>query len=47
MRLIIDTYFTPNETLRELRDAMQSAHVDPLRDFSEACREDLRAIQAM
>jgi hypothetical protein len=34
-----------NKTLRELRDVMKSSHIDPLRAFSEACREDLRAVR--
>lgn len=45
VRLIVDTYFAPNKTLRELRDVMKSSHIDPLRAFSEACREDLRAVR--
>jgi len=45
VRLTIDTYFAPNKTLRELRDVIKSGHIDPLRDFSEACREDLRAMR--
>lgn len=44
VRLIIDTYFAPNETLRDLRETMKTANVDPLRQFSEACREDLGAL---
>ena len=46
IRLIIDTYFAPNETLRELREAIKTTNVDPLREFSDACREDLRASRA-
>jgi hypothetical protein len=34
---IIDTYFKPNRSLRELRDLMkEGGRIDPLRDFSEA-----------
>jgi hypothetical protein len=44
MRATIDTYFAPNKTIRELHDLMKSGTgVDPLRDFSEAAREELRA----
>jgi hypothetical protein len=41
VRMIVETYFEPNKTLRELREIMRSAHIDPLRTFSEACRNDL------
>jgi len=44
MRATIDTYFAPNKTIRELHDLMKSGSgIDPLRDFSEAAREELRA----
>src|SRR5712671_2320285 len=44
MRATIDTYFAPNKTIRELHELMKSeAELDPLEDFSEAAREDLRA----
>jgi len=41
----LDTYFAPNKTIRELHELMKSggAVIDPLRDFSEAAREELRA----
>ncbi len=45
VRLIIDTYFEPNTTLRELRDAVDRNRFDPIRQFSEACREDLSRSQ--
>ena len=42
VRTIIDTYLEPKMTLREVSEALKtSAFVDPLRDFSEACREEL------
>lgn len=42
---IIDTYLGPKMTLREVSEMLKtSAFVDPLRDFSEACREELRRI---
>jgi hypothetical protein len=37
---IAETYFEPNRTLRDLRG--QRDKIDILRQFSEACREDLR-----
>jgi hypothetical protein len=40
----IDTYFSPNKTIRDLHEMMKSgAGIDPLKDFSEAAREELRA----
>jgi hypothetical protein len=41
VRVIVDTYFTPNKTFPELRDLMNSHTIDPLRAFSEECREEL------
>ena len=41
VRTIIDTYFAPNKTFPELRQLMSSHAMDPLRAFSEQCREDL------
>jgi hypothetical protein len=45
VREIIDTYFSPNRTFPELRDLMNSSAMDPLREFSEACRNELRALK--
>ncbi len=45
-RTIVETYFSPNKTLRELHDMMGSESMDPLRGFSEACREELRPLRA-
>lgn len=39
---IIDTYFSPNQSVRELRDLIKSGQgIDPLKEFSEAAREEL------
>jgi len=46
VRLIIETYFEPNKTLRELREILRSEHIDPLHEFSEACRDDLRQFRS-
>ena len=46
VRLIVETYFEPNKTLRELREILRSGHIDPLREFSEACRDDLRQFRS-
>jgi hypothetical protein len=43
MLTIIDTYFSPNQSVRELRDLIKvGTGIDPLRDFSEVAREELR-----
>ena len=39
----MDTYFAPNKTIHELHELMKSGTaMDPLKDFSEAAREELR-----
>jgi hypothetical protein len=40
-RVIIDAYLAPNITMEEMRANWIERHVDPLRDFSEACRNEL------
>jgi hypothetical protein len=39
--MIVDTYFAPNRTFPELRALIRSHTMDPLRVFSEQCREEL------
>jgi hypothetical protein len=43
MLSIIDTYFSPNRSVRELGDLIKTgaAGIDPLREFSEAAREEV------
>lgn len=42
MLAIIDAYFAPNHSVRELRDLIKSGTgIDPLKDFSEAAREEI------
>jgi hypothetical protein len=43
MLSIIDTYFSPNRSVRELGDLIKAgaAGIDPLREFSEAAREEV------
>jgi hypothetical protein len=44
MDVTISTYFAPNKTIRNLHELMKSgAGIDPLKDFSEAAREELQA----
>ena len=38
-RLILETYVSPNRTFVDLPDVINK--MDPLRDFSEACRREL------
>ena len=41
MHGIIDTYFAPNHSIHELHDlAKANVSIDPLREFSEAAREE-------
>jgi hypothetical protein len=41
-RIIVDAYLSPNITMKEMRENWIDRHVDPLRDFSEACRKELQ-----
>jgi hypothetical protein len=44
MEATLSAYFAPNKTIRELHDLMKSGTgIDPLKDFSEVAREELRA----
>ena len=41
---MMDAYFAPNKAIRKLHELMKSgADIDPLKDFSEDGREELRA----
>ena len=40
--IIMDTYLSPNMTVEEVRNKWMEQRIDPLRDFSEACREELQ-----
>jgi hypothetical protein len=41
--VIIETYLAPNRTFADLADLIKE--MDPLRDFSEACRHELQTAQ--
>jgi uncharacterized protein YfkK (UPF0435 family) len=43
-RMIVNTYLAPNKTFPELRDMVNSGAIDPLRDFSEASREEFQRL---
>ena len=45
-RLIMETYLAPNKEFGDLENALESHMVDPLRRFSEACREELQQLGA-
>src|SRR6266849_5918904 len=48
METTIATYFAPNKTIRELHDLAKSGvGIDPLKDFSEAAREELGAFTSL
>ena len=41
-RMILDTYLSPNRTFADLPNLIDE--VDPLREFSDACRRELQAV---
>jgi hypothetical protein len=45
-RLIMETYVAPNKSFRDFESTLESHTVDPLRRFSEACREELQQLGA-
>jgi hypothetical protein len=46
MQAIIETYLRPNITLSDLSATLKNKQaMDPLREFSEACREELRQLE--
>ena len=42
VRIIIETYRAPNKTMRDVEELLDNKSLNPLFDFSEACREELR-----
>jgi hypothetical protein len=46
-RMIIDTYFTSNKTLPELRGMLNSLAIDPLREFRESCRSEMQILNSL
>ena len=48
MLTLIDTYFSPNRSIREVRDLIKAgaAGIDPLREFSEAAREEIHVFES-
>ena len=44
VRVIIETYLAPNKTFRDVPELLDNSAMDPLREFSNACREELRRL---
>jgi len=44
VRLIADSYLSPNKSLQELHQMVDNDTIDALRDFSEACRAELQKL---
>ena len=44
VKKIIDAYLEPNKTFPELRQMADSGLIDPLRNFSEACRAEAESL---
>ena len=42
VRVIIETYLAPNKTFRDVVELLDNDALNPLRAFSDACREELR-----
>jgi len=42
VRILVDTYQAPNMTMAQMRENWIDRHVDPLRDFAEARRKELK-----
>src|SRR5215510_2629198 len=42
VRMIIETYLAPNKTFRDVVELLDNEALNPLRAFSNACREELR-----
>jgi hypothetical protein len=41
VRVIIGTYLAPNKTFRDVAEILDDASMNPLKEFSDACREEL------
>jgi hypothetical protein len=42
VRVILETYLAPNKTFAVVREILDDQALNPLREFSNACRHDLR-----
>ena len=41
--IIIETYLSPNKTFRQVTEVLENHAMNPLRDFGNACRAELRS----
>ena len=44
VRTIIQTYLGPNKTFSDIQEIVDNEAMNPLREFSAACREELRGL---
>jgi hypothetical protein len=42
VRTIIQTYLAPNKSFRDVQEILDKEDMNPLREFSNACRDELR-----
>jgi len=42
VRVIVETYLSPNRSFRDVMELLNQGAAHPLRDFSDACRKELR-----
>ena len=45
LKWITEQYFAPNLTIEEMRVLLRSGDADPLKQFGEACRAELKSLQ--
>ena len=41
VRIIVETYLAPNKTFSDVKKILDNVEVDPLREFSKACRTEI------
>ena len=46
VRVIVETYLAPNKTFRDVPEILDNEAMNPLRNFSSACREELRGYRS-
>ena len=46
VRFIMEQYFAPNVSVEEFHQRVHNGHIDPLKAFSEACRQELISMRA-
>ena len=46
VKFIMEQYFAPNVSLEEFHERVHSGEIDPLKAFSEACRQELMSMHA-